>query len=54
MNCPLPGITMNISFYDIPLSLIDISLFDTILSFTDILISQSIQPNHVRTVQDKQ
>lgn len=58
MNCPLPGIshysTMNISLNDIPLSLIDVSLFDTILLFTDISISQSIQLNHVRTVQDKQ
>lgn len=56
--CVLPGIsyyfTMIISLNDISLSLIDISLFDIILSFTDISISQSIQPNHVRTVQDKQ
>lgn len=58
MNCPLPGIshysTMNISLNDILLSLIDISLFDIILSFIAISISQSIQLNHVRTVQDKQ
>lgn len=45
---------MNTSLNDMPLSFIDTSLFDTILSFTDISISQSIQPNHVKTVQDKQ